>query len=118
MQIKVPELQLRNWLCHIHLPFLHALPADESIEIINKEHHKSNDHGQKADILSRCHCPQDDQHHIVGGIGQGEVGTAAEGQVYGNKAGGHGQGAGDHVGGVKVIQNELENKGHHRGQHI
>ena len=110
--------QFRAFSHGSHLPLLHALPADEAIQVIDQEHHKADSDGKIADILFRSYCPQDDQHHIIGGIGQGEVGTAAEGQVYGNEAGGHGQGAGDHIGSAKVVQNEIENKGYHSGQHI
>ena len=42
-------MQLRNWLCHIHLPLPHPLPADEAVQIIDQEHHKANDHRQVAD---------------------------------------------------------------------
>ena len=100
------------------MPPLHPFPADESIQVIDQKHDKADDNGKVADILLCSQSPQDDQHNIVGGIGQGEVRTAAEGQVYGNEAGGHGQGAGDYIGGVKVIQNEIETKGHQGSQHI
>ena len=109
-------MQLRNCLCRFQLPLLHSLPADESIQIIDQEHHKANDHRQVADILHRCQGPQNDQHHIVGGIGQGEVGAAAEGQVYGNEAGGHGQGAGEHIGRAEIVQNEIKNHRHNHSQ--
>jgi hypothetical protein len=46
MQIKVPELQLRDWLCHVHLPLLHSLPAGESIQIVYKEHDEADNDGQ------------------------------------------------------------------------
>ena len=111
-------MQLRNRLCHIQLPFLHPLPADEAVQIIHEEHHKADDDGQIADVLFCRHGPHDDQHHIVGGVGQGEVGAAAEGQVHGDEAGGHGQGAGEHIGGAKVVQDEIETPGHPGGQGI
>ena len=101
-----------------HLPFLHPFPADESIQIIDQEHHKANDHRQIADVLHCRQSPQDDQHHIVGGVGQGEVRAAAEGQIYRNEAGGHRKRAGNHIGGVEVVQNEIEANCHQRGQHI
>ena len=111
-------MQLRNRLCHIQLPFLHPLPADEAVQIIHEEHHKADDDGQIADVLFCRHGPHDDQHHIVGGVGQGEVGAAAEGQVDGDEAGGHGQGAGEHIGGAKVVQDEIESEGHTGGHGI
>ena len=38
--------------------------------------------------------------------------------LHSNEAGGHGQGAGDHIGGVEVIQNKIESQGHQGSQHI
>ena len=84
-----------------HLPPLHPFPADEPIQIIDQEHHETDNHGNIADILHCRQSPQDDQHHIVGGVGQGKTGAAAEGQVHGGEAGGHGQGAGEDVSVVK-----------------
>ena len=99
-----------------HLPFLHPLPADEAVQIIHEEHHKADDDGKVADVLHCRQCPQDDQHHVVGGVGQGKIRAAAEGQVDGGEAGGHGQGAGDDVGGVEEDENEVEAEGHGCGQ--
>ena len=52
------------FLCSCHLPFLHPLPADETIQVIDQKHHKTDDHRQVADILHRRQDPQDDQHHF------------------------------------------------------
>ena len=95
------RLQFRVFLCCC-LPLLHPLPVYKSVQIIGKEHHKADDDGQIAEILPCGQNPKHDQHHVVGCIGQGEVGTAAEGQIYRNEAGGDGKGAGDDMCGFKV----------------
>ena len=38
-------LQFRAFSYGSHLPFLHPLPTHKSIQIIDKEHDKANDHG-------------------------------------------------------------------------
>ena len=71
------SVQFRACLCGLQLPLLHALPADKAIKVIDEEDDEADNDGQIAGILHSGQCPQDDQHHIVDGIGQGKVGTAA-----------------------------------------
>ena len=98
------------------LSFLHAPPADEAVEVIDQEHNKADDDGNVGDILQGGQRPQHNQHNIVGGVSQRKVRAAAEGQIHRNEAGGDGQRAGHHVGGVQIMQNVVKQNGYCSGQ--
>ena len=66
----------------LELLFLHPLPVYEPVQVIDQEHNEADQDGNVCDILHSGQRPQDDQHHIVGGIGQCKIRTPAEGQVH------------------------------------
>ena len=78
----------------VRLPQFHPLPADVAVDVVCEKGRKTDHHRNVPDVLSACKGPQDDQDQIVGRIGQRKIGAAPEGQVDGQKAGGHRHGAG------------------------
>ena len=108
---------LRQFLPALLLTLLHPGPAEKAISVVDQEHHKADNHRQVGGILHGGQSPQHDQHQVVGGVGQGEVGAAAEGEIDGQKAGGDGQRAGEQVCGVEEAEQEVEHHRHSGGEY-
>ena len=101
----------------LRLPHLHFLPVDIAVKIVGKERRKADHHRNIPDVGSARQGPEDDEDEVVRRIGQRKIGASPEGQVDGQKAGGHRYGAGHDVGRVEVGQDEIEHRGHRRCAH-
>ena len=74
-------------LCFLPAP-PHPLPGDKAVEIPRQKGAEADDH-RYVPALFRCRkAPKEDQHHVVGGIGKGEIGAAKVGEVHRREAGG------------------------------
>ena len=83
------------------LSFLHFAPVQKAVQIVGKEHHKTDDDGKIGKIFDGGERPQHDEHDVVRGVGERIIGAAAEGQVHREKARRHRDGARDEVGGMQ-----------------
>ena len=103
--------RFRGFLC----PF-HALPADEAVDVPREECRKA-DHGADVTTVGHCRqCPQDHQHHIVTGIGDRIVRTAAGCQINSDKAGAYGERRREQIRCTKCTQDEVEHDRHNNSQ--
>ena len=91
---------------------LHPSPADKTVQVVDQKHAKADNHREIGDVRGCCQAPQHNQHGVVCGIGQCKIGAAAEGQVYGQKAGGYRYGAGNQIGRVERPEDPLKREGH------
>lgn len=96
--------------------FLHPAPVYEPVEIVGQKGRKAHHHGQISLVAPRRQQPQNDEHHVVGGVAQGVEGAAAEGEVHRQKAGGHGHGAGQKVRRAQRLEDEVKRRRHRRRQ--
>lgn len=99
------------------LTLLHPGPAEKAISIVDQKHHKADNHRQVGGVLHGGQSPQHDQHQIVGGVSQGKVGAAAEGEIDGQEAGSDGQRAGEQVCGVEKAEQEVKYHRHRSGKY-
>ena len=98
----------------LRLPLLHFPPAEKAVNVVCQKSGKAHGYGNIPCVLKACQHPQHNENDIIGSIGQGKPGTSAKGQVHRKEAGGHGQGAGDQVGGAEILQDPVKSGGHHR----
>lgn len=97
------------------LPHFHFLPAEIAVDIVDQKGDKANNNRNIANVGHARQYPQNNQHHVVGGIRQGKEGASAKSKIDRNKAGGDGKGAGDDVGGIEMRQDEIKHGGNNGG---
>ena len=95
----------------------HALPADEAVDISCEERREADHGAQITAVGQRRQRPQDHQYHIVTGIGDRVVRTAARGQVDGGKTAAHGEGGRDQIHRAERAQDKVEESRHGDGQY-
>ena len=61
---------------HQELPFLHAPPVDETIEVVEQEGCEADYHGQRGGIRGEGQQPEGDEHEVIGRVGQSVEGAA------------------------------------------
>ncbi len=99
------------------LPFLHALPAVEAVDVVEKKHYKAKYHGKIRKTLQSGEHPQNYQHNIVGGIRERVVWATAECECRSNKACGDGQRGNDKTCVAECAKYKIEEKRDECGEH-
>lgn len=63
-------------LMRICLPFLHTLPVDKAVGIVDEKGQKAKDHRQIGNTFNRSEHPKPDQHYVVDGVADCIIGAA------------------------------------------
>ena len=96
--------------------FLHPIPVDEAIEIVEREYDEVNKHRHVMDVGHGSESPQHYQHQIVGRICEGVIVIPAECQIRGEEACGDRYSARDDIGVAESRQYEIKDDGNDSGQ--
>lgn len=76
----------RPKILSLALSFLHSLPTDKAVDVIEQKRRKADNDRQIANVRDACYYPQNDEDDIVCRIGQGKIRNSAGGQIDGKKA--------------------------------
>ena len=91
--------------------FFSPLPAEKSIQIVDKENDKANNYADILFIIARCQRPKNYQNNIVCGIAERIIRTATKLEINGDKACCDGNCAEHDIGCVQSGQDEIEHGG-------
>ena len=94
----------------------HARPVYEAVNVVGEEHDEADDHGKVGKIFQRGEYPQYDEHHVVGGVGEGVQRAAAEGQIDGEETGRDRDRARHDVRRIEGVEDKAEGGGDRRGR--
>ena len=70
-----------------------SLPVPKTVQVIEQEHHKADNHRWRGLPCRRRHSPQRNQHNIVESISQRIEGASTESKEYRRKTGRNRNGA-------------------------
>ena len=91
--------------------FLNLSPIDKRVNIVGEEGYEAKHHRQVWDVINGSEYPKHDQYNVVKAIADGVIGATQNRQSGGKETGRYGNGADDQICRVKILQNEIEDKG-------
>ena len=100
----------------ILLPPLHGAPVEKTVGIVAEKGEKAGNHGDAARVLHGRQRPQNHEHHVVCGVGQGVKGTAEEGKPGGQEAGGDGKSAEAQTCRTQGLEDEIKDRRNEQGK--